>query len=138
MNDRKPRTAHFGPTWPEVNGGPRELSREERAAIKKLVVSLCANYSRDYGCLPLDYGGCYMLDKWWTGCYCKYFQQAVLPDDPVLEAALTGGAVETRPCALCGAVFPVDGKRAYCSDACANNALRRQKREYIRKKRSRV
>ena len=38
----------------------RELTREEKRAIRKLVFSLCANYDREYGCLPLD-GPCYML-----------------------------------------------------------------------------
>ena len=32
----------------------RELTREEKSAIRKLVFSLCANYDREYGCLPLD------------------------------------------------------------------------------------
>ena len=45
----------------------RELTREEKRAIRKLVFSLCANYDREYGCLPLD-GPCYMLGKCWTGC----------------------------------------------------------------------
>jgi len=40
----------------------RELTRHERAVIRKLVVGMCANYDSEYGCLPLDYGGCYMLD----------------------------------------------------------------------------
>ena len=31
----------------------RELTREEKRAIHKLVKSLCANYDKDYGCLPL-------------------------------------------------------------------------------------
>ena len=31
----------------------RELTREEKAAIRKLVTRLCANYDREYGCLPL-------------------------------------------------------------------------------------
>ena len=65
----------------------RELTREEKRAIRKLVFSLCANYDREYGCLPLD-GPCYMLGKCWTGAYCRYFRDAVLPNDPVLEAAL--------------------------------------------------
>ena len=68
---------------------PRELTREERREIKKLVVSMCANYDRTYGCLPLDYGRCYMIDKCWTGALCKYFREAVLPLNPALEAALT-------------------------------------------------
>ena len=115
---------------------PRELTREERAAIRKLVTGMCANYDSHYNiCLPLDCA-CYMLNKWWTGSYCRYFQNAVLPLDPVLEAALTGGgAVETRPCAACGQPFPANGKQAYCSAACAGKAQRKQQREYMRKKR---
>ena len=68
----------------------RELTQEEKAAIRKLVTRLCANYDREYGCLPLG-GPCYMMDKCWTGAYCRYFREAVLPNDPVLEAALING-----------------------------------------------
>ena len=32
----------------------RELSRDERKGIRKLVTEMCANYDREYGCLPLD------------------------------------------------------------------------------------
>lgn len=76
----------------------RELTREERAAIRRLVVSLCANYDREYGCLPLDCE-CYMLGKCWTGALCRYFWEAVLPTDPALQAALCaeGPAPFSRP-----------------------------------------
>ena len=40
----------------------RELTREEKAAIRSLVVKWCANYDRECGCLPLDCE-CYMLGK---------------------------------------------------------------------------
>ena len=41
----------------------RELNRSERAAIRKLVTELCANYdSQDKICLPLN-SPCYMLNK---------------------------------------------------------------------------
>ena len=112
----------------------RELTRPERAAIKKLVTDMCANYDRAYGCLPLDCE-CYMFGKWWTGNFCKYFQKAVLPLDPMLEISLLGGAVDTRPCAFCGEAFPTNGKKAYCSDACAGKAQRKQQRDYMRQKR---
>lgn len=103
----------------------RELTREEKRAIRKLVFSLCANYDREYGCLPLD-GPCYMLGKCWTGAYCRYFRDAVLPNDPVLEAALTaeGPVPETRPCPICGRPFLPDGRTRYCSAACSATALR--------------
>lgn len=65
------------------------------------------DYDREYGCLPLD-GPCYMLGKCWTGAYCRYFRDAVLPNDPVLEAALTaeGPVPETRPCRSVGDLPP--------------------------------
>ena len=75
----------------------RELSRDERKGIRKLVTEMCANYDREYGCLPLDCE-CYMLGKWWTGAYCRYFREAVLPLDPVLMASICedGLAPDTR------------------------------------------
>lgn len=115
----------------------RELTRGERAAIRKLVTGMCANYDSEYGCLPLDYGGCYMLDKWWTGSYCKYFQNAVLPLDPKLEATLLGRAApEMDVCAICGKPFVQDGKRAYCSPDCTNTARLKRQRGYMQKKRA--
>ena len=38
----------------------RELTRTEKAAIRRLVSKWCANYDRDCGCLPLDCE-CYMF-----------------------------------------------------------------------------
>ena len=32
----------------------RELTRDERKGIRKLVTEMCANYDREYGCLPLS------------------------------------------------------------------------------------
>lgn len=114
----------------------RELTRQERAAIRALVVKWCANFDKDYGCLPLDCP-CYMLGKCWTGAYCRYFRAAVLPLDPVLEASLSGGdgKPETRACPICGTLFLPDGRTRYCSSVCSRVALRRQQREYMRKKR---
>lgn len=113
----------------------RELTRQEKTAIRKLVTKWCANYDKDYGCLPLDCP-CYMLGKCWTGAYCRYFCSAVLPLDPVLERSLTVERItETRPCPVCGRAFLSDGRQRYCSPACAGTALREQKRAYMRRKR---
>lgn len=119
-----------------MSAEPRELTRREHAAIRRLITGRCANYDPEYGCLPLDYGGCYMLDKCWAGTYCKYFQKALLPLDSVLEATLTGRkAPELDNCAICGKPFIPVGKQAYCSSDCADTARRKRQREYMRKKR---
>ena len=94
------------------------------------------NYDRECGCLPLDCE-CYMFGKCWTGAYCRYFREAVLPLDPALEVSLLseGPRPDFKPCPICGGAVPADGRMAYCSESCARIALRRQKRDYMRKKR---
>ena len=117
----------------------RELTREDRAAIRSLVVKWCANYDREYGCLPLDCE-CYMLGKCYTGALCRYFREAVLPLDPRLEAALAadGAAPDFKSCPVCGGAFVPNGRQAYCSQRCAQAARRRQKRDFMREARGRT
>ncbi|MCL2829079.1 MAG: cysteine-rich VLP domain-containing protein [Oscillospiraceae bacterium] len=113
----------------------RELARSERAAIRKLVAGLCANYDWEYGCLLTD-RPCYMLGKCWTGGYCKYFKRAVLPADPVLGASLLGREAPIADnCAACDKPFFPKGKQFYCSRRCQAEGNRRKSRERMRKKR---
>lgn len=118
----------------------RELTRDEKKKIRSLVTGMCANYDRETSlCLPLDCA-CYMLHKCWTGAYCRYFREAVLPLDPALEAALLteGPRPDFKLCPVCGGAVAPDRRQAYCSEACALKAHRRQQREYMRKKRGRT
>lgn len=103
---------------------PRELTAAERREIRRLVAGLCANYDSEYGCLPLDCE-CYMLNKWWTGSLCRYFENSVLPTNPILERALKGEPpANTKPCAICGKRFPIAGRKAYCSEKCREQGQR--------------
>lgn len=98
----------------------RELTVPERRSIRKLVTGNCANYDKEYGCLPLDCE-CPMLGICYTNsAMCRYFRKSVLPNDPALEAALQ--ALPTKRCQHCGKPFPVSGRRVYCSDKCADGA----------------
>ena len=117
----------------------RELTREERAAIRSLVVKWCANYDREYGCLPLDCE-CYMLGKCYTGALCRYFREAVLPLDPRLEAALAadGAAPDFKSCPVCGGAFFPNGRPEYCSQRGSQAARHRQLRAFRRKARGRT
>lgn len=113
----------------------RELTAKEKRAIRKLVTSMCANYDAEYECLPLD-GTCYMFTiAFNTSSLCKYFRDAVLPLDPALEAVFTGKA--TKPCQRCGRKFPVAGRKAYCSDACAEAGRKAATAKRVRKHRTR-
>ena len=115
----------------------RELTRSERAAIRKQVTELCANYdNQEKLCLPLDCP-CYMLNKWWTGSLCRYFREAVLPTDPVLESAITGDdtSLKQKVCPVCGKSYLPTTSQAYCSDFCRTFARRKSERERKRRER---
>ena len=121
-----------------MSGPPcRELTRSERAAIRRLVTELCANYDNpDKLCLPLDCT-CYMLNKWWTGALCRYFREAVLPTDPALESAITGEdtSLKQKICPVCGKSYLPTTSQAYCSDSCRTFARRKSERERKRRER---
>lgn len=110
-----------------------ELTGKEKRQIKKLVVSLCANYDKEYGCLPLDCE-CYMFGICYTNsALCKYFKSSVMPNDAELEAVFN--STPTTICKQCGRPFPTYGKRVYCSEICAEEARRQQTAARVRKHR---
>ncbi len=100
----------------------RELTGRERQLIRRLVKGMCANYDDEYGCLPLD-GNCYMMGKWYTGSYCKYFVNALLPTCPQLMASLV--EKEVKACKLCGSKFIRNGRQTYCSTKCERAGRRK-------------
>ena len=116
-----------------MSNNHRELTGREKQRIKKLITSLCANHDKEYGCLPLDcecpmFGICYT-----NSALCSYFRKSVLPEDAVLEAVFT--RTPTTNCKQCGKPFPVDVKRVYCSERCAEEARRQQTAARVRKHR---
>ena len=114
----------------------RELTTKERRAIRRLVTSACANHDSEYGCLALECA-CYMFTiAFHTSVLCRYFRAAVLPLDPELAAVFTGQPV--KPCQRCGRSFPVEGRRAYCSEACAAAALKAGTAARVRRHREQV
>ena len=111
----------------------RELTARERQRIKKLIISKCANYDKEYGCLPLDcecpmFGICYT-----NSALCRRFRTALLPEAPERQAVFEPQPLKV--CKECGKGFLAQGKRVYCSDKCAEDARRRQTAARVRKHR---
>ena len=115
----------------------RELTRRERAKIRRMVTGQCANYdSQEQICLTLD-SPCYMLHKCWTGGACRYFCEALLPTDPELALAVTGEDTSMRQkiCPVCGKAYLPVTSQAYCSEVCRSYARRKSERERKRRER---
>lgn len=116
-----------------MSNNHRELTGREKQRIKKLIISRCANYDKEYGCLPLDCE-CPMFGICYTNiALCRRFRNALLPTDLELEAVFT--RTPTTICKQCSNPFPIDGKRVYCSDHCAEEARRQQTAARVRKHR---
>lgn len=112
----------------------RELTGREKQRIKKLITSRCANYDKEYGCLPLDcecpvFGICYA-----NSAICKKFRSDLLPTEPELQAVFQ--PMPLTVCKQCGKHFPKNGKRIYCSQKCAEAARRRQTAARVRRYRA--
>lgn len=112
----------------------RELTGREKQRIKKLITSRCANYDKEYGCLPLDcecpmFGICYT-----NSALCRKFRNALLPTAPVLQAVFQ--PMPLTVCKQCGKVFPKEGKRVYFLERCAEEVRRAQTAARVRKHRA--
>ena len=97
----------------------RELTPKEIRSIRKLVTTKCANYDKEYGCLPLDCE-CPMLNICYThSAMCSYFRESVLPNDPGLSAAFQ----------------PLPTKRCkHCADAASRKRTAARVRKHRKKK----
>ena len=118
------------------NNPPRELTRNEIKETRQLVTKWCANYDREYGCLPLD-GACFMFGKAYAGgAMCIYFRSSVLPLSPELEAVYNGEDVKEhiKKCSVCGdELYSTSNNVKYCAD-CAKKVKLRRNRDYKREK----
>ena len=77
------------------------LTPKQRQRANALIKRLCANYEGG-NCLALDDGEpCVCVQSISYSLLCKYFRNAVLPAEPMLEANILGTRFER--CVSCGA-----------------------------------
>lgn len=101
----------------------KELTKGGKKAIRGLVLNHCANHDSKLGCIVLGSKCCMLQKEYCSHSLCKYFRNVVLPNDPVLEAALTG--VPAKQCPICGQRFPKESRRKYCSNACVRKTRKK-------------
>ena len=113
----------------------RELTDKEKRLIRMSVQKKCACYDPYYGCLPLD-ADCNMTKIGFTNSnLCRYYEKAVLPDEPEIMILLSNNQGKMRTCKICGRRFVMNGNRQYCSDHCSLIARRNATARRMRKAR---
>ena len=108
------------------------LYAQDAKDVKSLVRKLCCNYYEG-NCLLLDDGEQHECPQCSAGAVvCKWFRDAVLPQNTDLSIRLTRPD-KSKLCSVCGKLFTYrsDNKK-YC-DTCKRTILRKQKADYQRK-----
>ncbi len=109
----------------------------QRKQANTLIRKTCCNYDNG-NCLLLDDGEkvtCPQIISY--SVLCKWFRQAVLPQDKALEAVIMGSDTLKR-CEVCGKAFSSASNNAKYCGRCAKAVQRRQKAEHARKRRAGV
>ena len=112
------------------------LTPKHSRRVNSLIKKMCCNYDNGH-CILLDDGDPCVCPQIITFSHiiCKYFKRSVLPLDKELYIEVTKPK-NTRICQNCGKSYEAaNSKFKYCSD-CRKIVLRRQKANYIRKKRN--
>lgn len=98
------------------------LTPKQRQKANALIKRLCANYDGG-NCLVLDDGEpCVCVQSISYSLLCKYFRNAVLPAEPMLEANILGTRFER--CVSCGAPILKKGNRKKYCGRCAVRAYK--------------
>ena len=119
------------------DGTPYRMTPAQRKQANALIRRECCNCV-DGNCSVLDDGDtCTCPQMISFSVCCKWFRQAVLPQDKPLEAEIFRDK-DLKRCAVCGGVFVPKSNRAKYCPGCAARVHRRQKTESERKRRSTV
>ena len=112
------------------------LTPKQRQRANALIKRLCANYDNG-NCLALDDGEpCVCVQSISYSLLCKYFRNAVLPAEPLLEAAILGTRFEK--CVSCGAPIIKKGNRKKYCEEVRSKSLQSTAGRVRKKKTSRV
>ena len=101
------------------------MNDEQLKQVRKLIRSRCCNYDNG-SCLLFDWSFCTVCPQWISySLNCKWFRNAVLPNDPALEASI----LHTRPrkrCVICGKPVLSKSHRAKYCPVCSVQERRRR------------
>lgn len=101
------------------------MNDEQLKQARKLIRSRCCNYDNG-SCLVLDWSFCNVCPQWISySLNCKWFRNAVLPNDPALEASILHTQPKKR-CVICGKPVLSKSHRAKYCPACSVQERRRR------------
>ena len=112
------------------------MNDKQLKEARKLIKKRCCNF--DHGiCLLLDWPFCNVCPQYNSySVSCKWFRDAVLPNDKAFEQEIYNAHPHIHRCAVCKKRYtPTGSRRKYCP-ACAQSVRRAQQAKWVRQKRA--
>ena len=112
----------------DKNGSLPRMTLGQKNKASAMIKKLCCNYASGE-CIILNCD-CAQINS--CSVICKWFRQAILPQDEALSAELIK-PLNRKRCAICGKAFIAKSNRAKCCSACSVNERRKKKARNERK-----
>ena len=114
------------------------MNEEQLREARKLIKQRCCNYDQG-SCLVLDWPFCNICAQWITySVLCKWFRDAVLPNNRELEQSLYPAKAHCWRCAACGKRYtPASPRSKYCPK-CSVIQRREKTRKRVAKHRAKM
>lgn len=125
----------YGSSWCLAMADLPRMNDEQLKQVRKLIHSRCCNYDNG-SCLLFDWSFCNVCPQWISySLNCKWFRNAVLPNDKLLCAKILNNHKQVKLCASCGAPFVPGSNRAKYCKKCADQRNRSSKAAWARRRR---
>lgn len=114
------------------------MNEKQLKEARKLIKKRCCNYNQG-SCIVLDWSFCNICPQYNSySLLCKWFRDAVLPNNKELENEIYANQPITYRCAVCKRRFSPTGPRSKYCPICSQSVRREQQAKWVRRKRAGV
>ena len=124
--------------WSLTMADIARMNEKQLKEARKLIKKRCCNFDQG-NCIALDWSFCNICPQYNSySVLCKWFRDAVLPNNKELERAIYANQPSTHRCAVCKRRFTPIGPRSKYCPICSQSVRREQQAKWVRRKRAEV
>lgn len=124
--------------WSLTMADIARMNEKQLKEARKLIKKRCCNYDQG-SCIALDWSFCNICPQYNSyAVLCKWFRDAVLPNNKELEREIYANQPSTHRCAVCKRRFTPTGPRSKYCPICSQSVRREQQAKWVRRKRAEV
>ena len=128
----------FVSEWSLTMADIARMNDKQLKEARKLIKKRCCNYDQG-SCIVLDWSFCNICPQYNSyAVLCKWFRDAVLPNNKELEREIYANQPSKHRCAVCKRRFTPTGPRSKYCPICSQSVRREQQAKWVRRKRAEV